>query len=86
MLDLTIRDIDETLERDLRERAPRNNRSIKEEVRSMLIAVLTDERRRVGSETAGDVLRRLRAEAGGGADFEPLDRAEWKDRPVDFGL
>ncbi|WP_161992582.1 FitA-like ribbon-helix-helix domain-containing protein [Aureimonas leprariae] len=86
MLDLTIHDIDEAVERELRDIAARNGRSLEEEARSALTAFVVGRRSTAKQETAGDVLRRLRAEAGGGADFEPLDRSEWKDRPVDFGL
>lgn len=86
MASLTIRNIGDDLKRKLRVQAARNGRSMEEEARRLLAANVTDEAPAPPRpETAGEVIRRLRERAGGGADFEPLDRSEWTDRPVDFG-
>ena len=87
MTTLTIPDIDPQTERWLRARSTRTGRSIEEEARRALADQVVEEAPVAAQqgESAWDVIRRLREKAGGGADFEPLDRSEWKDRPVDFG-
>ncbi|GGE22177.1 hypothetical protein GCM10011390_46930 [Aureimonas endophytica] len=86
MIALTIQDIDEELEGRLRRRAARHGRSLQEEARLALVEHVADETPAAAPrDSAWDVIRRLRDKAGGGADFEPLDRSEWQDRPVDFG-
>lgn len=34
--------------------------------------------------SVGELFRRMREEVGGGVDFEPPSRADWKDRPLDL--
>ncbi len=87
---LIIPDIDEETARRLQRRADRSGRSLADEARGLIAAELSKDPAASAlaespGESAWDVLQRIRAKAGGGVDFEPLDRKEWKDRPVDFG-
>lgn len=87
MITLTIPNIDDDLGRRLHRLAVRNGRSVEDEARQAIVEHLADVAPAGADrhESAWDAVRRLRDTAGGGGDFEPLDRAEWQDRPVDFG-
>ena len=63
MATLTIRDLDESLKRDLRMRAASQNRSMEEEARQILRAAL-----REPAATAGDLAHRIRARFAGLGD------------------
>jgi antitoxin FitA len=74
---ITIRDLDEALERKLRRRAARRNHSMGDEVRDILRAALAQER--MSTENLADAIRR-RIEPLGGVELslpmrEPPDFA-----------
>lgn len=70
MATLTIRDLDDTLKRNLRIRAASRNRSMEEEARQILRAALLDE-----PQAASDLATRIRSRFAGIGDVQ-LPQAE----------
>lgn len=81
MLDLTIRDIDETLEHDLRARALRNNRTIEEEARLVLRNGIESVRPPMATERSPEEVEALvrKLMSYGRKDPEPFDLKAFSD-------
>lgn len=74
----------------LRRSADEHGRSIEEEAPALIEGALGEVQaspKRLPLEpsvSVAELFRQMREEVGGGVDFEPPSRAEWKDRPLDL--
>ena len=87
MASMTIRNLDDGVMKALEAQAARNGISAEEEARRLLGAGVVDEPAAKGSsESAWDILQRIKKETGGfDVELELPDRSAWKMRPIDLG-
>jgi plasmid stability protein len=86
MASMTIRNLDDGVMQALEAQAARRGVSAEEEARRVLGAGVEVSAETRPSETAGEILRRIKNETGGfDVELERPDWSSWKTRPIDLG-